>query len=273
MVFIKSAVKPDIDPEQSYYFYFSDADILLKTGGEEQTFPLLGREKASAFGFEERRFIGLLDAIPCYVVTKAGKLEADGCDLVRLRDFYLNGARELSGVAGYARQIYDFNVNARFCGRCAAPMAALTKEHGRQCVKCKVVIYPRISPAVIVAVIKDDRILLARGRSYSDKKMFSVLAGFVEPGESLEDTVKREILEEVGIEVTNVRYFKSQSWPFPDSLMIGFTADHLRGDIKIDDHEIVEAAWFKTDALPIVPAKRSISSELIQWFVEKRVQQ
>lgn len=97
--------------------------------------------------------------------------------------------------------------------------------------------------------------------------MFSVLAGFLEPGESLEDCVKREVFEEVGIVVTNVQYFKSQSWPFPDSLMIGFTADYKSGEIKIDENEIAEAGWFKADELPRVPTRRSLSSELIQWFV------
>ena len=97
--------------------------------------------------------------------------------------------------------------------------------------------------------------------------MFSVLAGFLEPGESLEDCVKREVFEEVGIKVTNVRYFKSQFWPFPNSLMIGFTADYKSGNIKIDEDEIAEAGWFKAESLPNVPTKRSISSELIKWFV------
>ncbi|MFH0754934.1 MAG: NAD(+) diphosphatase, partial [Candidatus Omnitrophota bacterium] len=208
-----------------------------------------------------------LNQMPCYAVAKSGMIVSDEFLSVCLRDIYLDGENELAAIAGYAKQMADWNTNFRFCGRCASPTVVLSREHARQCPKCQLVNYPRISPAIIAAVIKDDQILLARGHNSRDKEMFSVLAGFLEAGESLEEAVKREILEEVGIEVTNVQYVRSQPWPFPDSLMIGFTADYLRGDIKIDDNEIVEARWFKADALPKVPQKRSISSELIRGFV------
>lgn len=129
----------------------------------------------------------------------------------------------------------------------------LPNEHARFCESCQLINYPRFSPAIITAVIKGNQILLARGLKFPDRQMFSVLAGFLEPGESLEECVKREVLEEVGIEVTNVQHFKSQSWPFPDSLMIGFTANYQSGDIKINESEIAQAGWFKPDDLPNVP--------------------
>ena len=139
-----------------------------------------------------------------------------------------------------------------------------------RCPGCGLTAFPKISPAVIVLVEKEGKLLLARGRRFA-LPFYSVLAGFVEPGESLEDTVHREILEEVGIRVKNVRYFGSQPWPYPDSLMIGFTAEYAGGEIKEDPEEILDAAWFAPDDLPSIPGKVSIARKLIDWFVEKEL--
>ena len=127
--------------------------------------------------------------------------------------------------------------------------------------------YPRISPAVIVAVVRDKRILLARSTRFTSS-FHSVLAGFVETGETLEDAVRREIFEEVGIQVRNIRYFGSQPWPFPDSLMVAFTAEYAGGEITLDDNEIVTADWYSAAELPRVPGKISIARRLIDWFTE-----
>jgi len=140
--------------------------------------------------------------------------------------------------------------------------------NGRECPACGLMVFPRISPAVIVLVEKEGRVLLARGERFTEP-FYSVLAGFVEPGETLEDAVHREIEEEVGIKVRNVRYFASQPWPFPDSLMIGFTAEYASGEIAIDKTEIVDARWFDPAHLPTIPGKVSIARRLIDWFVEK----
>jgi NAD+ diphosphatase len=129
-------------------------------------------------------------------------------------------------------------------------------------------VFPRISPAVIVLIERGDHVLLARA-SHFPEGMHSVVAGFVEPGESLEETVSREIEEETGILVEDVRYFGSQPWPFPDSLMIGFTARYASGEIRIDGKEIVDAGWFSVDDLPEIPGKVSIARKLIDWFIEK----
>ena len=128
--------------------------------------------------------------------------------------------------------------------------------------------YPRLSPAIIVAVINDNRILLAHADRFASG-LYSVLAGFVEPGEAFEECVKREVKEEVGIMVKNIRYFGSQPWPFPNSLMVGFTADYDSGKISIDGIEIKDAGWFKANDLPRIPGKISIARRLIDWFVER----
>jgi len=269
MPFIKSAVNPHKGVAQAYYFCFFNDDILVNKSHEGDMFPLLTAEKAKELRLQDERFIGLFNNRPCYSVAASAKDVSDKYQWISLRGLYLEYERELADIAGYAKQIVNWNRNFRFCGRCASETVVLEKEHARVCEQCKLINYPRISPAVIVAVIKDDQILLARGVDFPDKQMFSVLAGFLEPGEALEVCLKREVFEEVGIELTNVRYFKSQFWPFPDSLMIGFTADYQSGDIKIDESEIAEAGWFKAGALPKVPLSRSLSSELIQWFVDR----
>ena len=132
--------------------------------------------------------------------------------------------------------------------------------------------FPRISPAVIVLVERDNTCLLARSPRFQDG-FYSVLAGFAEPGETLEETVAREVLEETGIEVKDIRYFGSQPWPFPDSLMIGFTASYAGGEIRVDGTEILVADWFPFDQLPKIPGRISIARRLIDWFVNKHQEQ
>lgn len=134
--------------------------------------------------------------------------------------------------------------------------------------ECKRLEFPRLSPAIIVLIERDDTLLLARSARFP-AAFFSVLAGFVEPGESLEMAVHREVMEETGIAVNNIRYFGSQPWPYPDSLMLGFTAQYESGEIKIDGEEIVEAGWYRVDNLPQLPGKVSIARQLIDSFIKK----
>ena len=270
MKFRRSAFNSGNKTSQAYYFCFFCEDILIDKSSVAGMVPLLTVEKAKEFDFHDECFMGVLDDKSCFVVSKVDKAISDKYQWCGLRDVYLNHERGFSDIVGYANQIYNWNRNFCFCGRCGSETVVLPREHARFCKKCQLINYPRISPAIIVAIIRNDQILLARGLNFSDKQMFSVLAGFLEPGESLEDCVKREVFEEVGIRLKNLQYFKSQFWPFPDSLMIGFTADYRSGDIKIDETEISEAGWFNFEDLPKVPNKRSLSSELINWFLENR---
>jgi NAD+ diphosphatase len=191
----------------------------------------------------------------------------------------VRGVRSLFGIvdddlfqaAGRALQILQWDEAHRFCGLCGSAMAPKTDERAKLCPQCNHVSYPRISPAIIAAVTNGSQILLARSSRFAGG-FYSVLAGFVEIGETLEMCVHREIMEEVGIRVANIRYFGSQSWAFSSSLMIGFTADYAGGDIKVDMHEIVEAAWFGVDNLPNLPGPMSISRRLIDNFIAQQKQ-
>ncbi len=195
-------------------------------------------------------------------------LSADG-----LRQLHTRLDDVLFGIAGRAVQIVDWDRNHQFCGRCATPTEPMPNERARRCPNCGLSSYPRISPATITAVIRHteqgERILLARNHRFPAGR-YSVLAGFVEPGESLEECVEREIFEEVGIRVRNVRYFGSQPWPFPNSLMIGFTAEYESGEFTLEEAEIAEAGWFGADDMPQLPPPLSIARRLINDFTARQ---
>lgn len=179
------------------------------------------------------------------------------------------------GVAGCAKQIAHWARDHQFCGRCGATTELVHGERARRCPACGLSSYPRIAPAIIVAVTRRDtdgpRILLARNHRFPAGR-YSVIAGFVEVGETLEECVRREVAEETGVQVTNIRYFGNQPWPFPNSLMIGFTAEYAGGEIALGDNEIADAQWFAPDALPLVPPKISIARRLIDDFVTRNTQ-
>ncbi len=178
-------------------------------------------------------------------------------------------------LAGRAIQLIDWDRNHRYCGRCGTETVRQAAELSRKCPNCGLPHYPRIAPAIIVSVERPHpngnggtQLLLAHNARY-DRPFFSVLAGFVEPGETLEQCVAREIWEEVGIEVCNIRYFGSQPWPFPNSLMIAFQAEYVSGELVFNDHEIDEAHWFDSAELPPIPSSVSIARALIDDFVAR----
>lgn len=171
---------------------------------------------------------------------------------------------EHAALAGRAFQICEWARTHRYCGVCATPMQPAGHEFCMRCPACGMSAYPRISPAMMVLVRKGDSILLARHATYATAR-HTALAGFVEPGESIEDAIHREVMEEVGLEVDNLRYFGSQSWPFPHSLMIAFTAEYAGGEIRLQADEIAEANWYGPgDALPQIPMRESIAGRLVR---------
>ena len=180
-----------------------------------------------------------------------------------LRSLFGTLDEETLAVAGRAAQIAEFARTHRYCGACGKPMAKAPGERAMKCA-CGHLAYPRISPAMMVLVKRGPAILLARNVAVPAGGRMSALAGFLEPGESIEEAVHREVREEVGVEVKDLRYFASQSWPFPHALMIAFTAEYAGGDIRCDPAEIAEAHWFGPgDKLPDLPPRQSISRGLI----------
>ncbi len=168
-----------------------------------------------------------------------------------------------------AHQVINWDKNHRYCGRCGVETKVNGSGFERQCSSCHLLFYPRISPSIIVAIRKDNQILLARKADFLPN-VYGLIAGFVEAGETLVETVHREVYEEVGLQVNNIQYFDSQPWPFPDSLMIAFTADYVDGDIELRDGELESAGWYTADNLPGLPSSSiSISRKLIDDFVAK----
>ncbi len=218
---------------------------------------------------EEAHFLGTLDGEDCYAVTcPKGLALPEGMRLVSPRTLFRQVDEVLLAVAGRAMAIAEWDSTHRFCGRCGQPTELLPGERARRCPACRTPFYPRIAPAVIVLVTQGERMLLARSSNFPEP-FFSTLAGFVEPGESLEEAVLREVKEEVGIELKELRYFGSQPWPFGRSLMVGFTAEYAGGELRVDGKEILEAQWFSADNLPRIPPRVSIARHLIDAFLAR----
>lgn len=172
-------------------------------------------------------------------------------------------------MAGKANQVLEWYASHRYCGSCGCATAHHAFQRALVCPNCEQQFFPRINPCAIMLVVRDDEILLARNARFKSG-YFSCLAGFIEIGETPEQTVVREVREEVGLEVGNIRYVKSQSWPFPSQLMLGFYADYKSGIIVPEADEIEEADWFRVDRLPQVPpANISVAGELIQDYVSQ----
>jgi NAD+ diphosphatase len=210
-------------------------------------------------------YLGELDGTPCF--AREDRPPADTTPMP-LRALFGAISDEEFGVAGRALGLTAWDRDHRFCGRCGLPTERSVRERVRTCSGCRFTAYPRLSPAVIMLVERAGTCLLARN-ARTRMPFFSTLAGFVEVGETLEHAVAREVREEAGIEIRDIRYFGSQPWPFTSSLMVGFTAQWASGEIQEDPVEIADAAWFAPDALPVVPPRLSIARELIDDFVRR----
>jgi NAD+ diphosphatase len=213
--------------------------------------------------------LGMLDELSCWALAVPGV--PAGMRAVPLRAAMMQFPEPLMSLAGRAAQVLEWDRAHRFCGVCGTPTELHAVDRARTCPSCGHVAYPRISPAMMALVWRKDgpekELLLARAPHFA-AGMYSALAGFVEPGESLEQCVVREVAEEVGVQVANLRYFGSQSWPFPHSLMVAFTAEWTGGEIVRQESEIEAAAWFPIDALPNIPPRFSISGHLIRDTVK-----
>lgn len=262
---VAPADSADEDPE--WWFVVRDEAVLIL--GDEQA-PVIPRARdVSQIGMavEQRYFLGTLAGRRCWAASVAtGIAEPANASWGGLRALFSLLPDDLLAVAGRAMQVVAWDRNHRFCGRCGTPTQALETERARRCPACSMMAFPRISPAVIVLIEREGEILLARSARFP-AGMYGLIAGFVEPGETLEETARREIMEEVGITVRDLTYVASQPWPFPNSLMVGFTAKWAGGEITPDPAEIEDAQWFHPDALPALPSKISIARRLVDEFV------
>ena len=218
-------------------------------------------------------FVGVLDGEGWWAVVVPDGEDPSFGSSIDLFGYSASASAAQWLLAGRAVQTAEWVRTHRFCGRCAMPTEPSAGERGLICPSCELVSYPRVAPAMITLVTRgdpgpDQEALLARGVRFP-RPMYSCLAGFVEPGEDLEGAVVREVKEEVGVDVADVRYVGSQPWPFPHSLMVGFRADYAGGDIQCEEAEILDAAWYRKDDLPMIPPEISIAGKMLQaWLAE-----
>lgn len=255
----------------AYWFIFHKKHLVLAQDGQDLNMLYAKQPPFALDDMQYYRCIGLYEDAPC-MAAQLKPSASVGCGLktVGLRQAYGEISLDLWTIAGRANQILTWHRDNRFCSRCGVVMEEENSgEAVKKCPQCSFTAYPRLSPAIIVSVIKDNAILLGRASRFPTA-MYSVLAGYVEPGETLEEAVIREVKEEANINVKDIRYVASQSWPFPHSLMVGFTAKYDSGAVRVNDGELVDVGWFTRDNMPTIPSTMSIARKLIDLFLDSK---
>lgn len=260
------------DSSEAIWFIFAGNKLLVKLDGEKAALPRFVNPAASGIGIIRSQYLGTLGGVHCYSGEASdGSFAPAGMEFRELRPLFGVLEDDEFLLAGRAIQIVAWDSANRYCSRCGSPVGSLPGERAKKCPECGLVKYPQICPAIIVAVIKDSKILLAHSRNFKPG-YYGVISGFVEPGETFEECVRREVMEEVAITVKNIKYFKSQPWPFPNSLMVAFTAEYAGGELRPDGVEILDAGWYGEGEFPAVPANYSVARQLIDWFCEQKKQ-
>lgn len=266
--FVSLAHPPEGASRDDAWFFIRMRDGFVCVSEQGVPRPVIGDElRWMDIETDFEHYLGEHRGRSIYVMQASGSVP-EGYAVAGLRDWLGRVEPTLFYLAGRAHQIIDWHNEHQFCGRCGERMGDHPVDRAKLCPNCRLVNYPKLAPSIIVLITRGEQMLLARNANWPSN-MFSTLAGFVEPGESIEQTVHREVLEEVGLSVGNLSYLGSQSWPFPNSLMLGFHARYVSGEIDCRDEEIAEARWFEVDDLPNVPPKSAISRWLIDAFIDQ----
>ncbi|MFT5082990.1 MAG: NAD+ diphosphatase [Lentisphaeria bacterium] len=267
MVFISSESKR-IDVSEDLYVIIGSGQLLVRANSNWQP---LAENVFNAIDPIQRHYLGELNQQHCFALFYSSCQVTEppsGFEWQPLRSQLGCVSEELFQLAGRALQITRWYRDHRFCGVCGVATEPSREDRSCICSQCKARFYPRISPCVIGLVRRGEYCLLARG-VHTPEGVFSTLAGFVEPGETAEQALAREVFEEVGLHITNIEYFGSQPWPFPGQLMLGYTAEYDGGEICIDENEIVEAQWFHVKKMPVHPPESTIAGKLIFNFIRQ----
>ncbi len=256
---------------QALYFAYRQDELLLTGETPHLQVPLLENFTTTGLFPLHQHYLGILGTHHCYAIDLSEDTPTPPTmQFLRLRSTIGLLEENLFWLGGRALQIVEWNRTHQYCGRCGIPNKPHAIDRAMICPQCDLHAYPRLSPAIIVLIQRGSEMLLARNHRFPPGR-YSILAGFVEAGESLEQALVREVFEEVHIQVKNIRYFSSQPWPFPNSLMLGFTAEYASGEIVIDPDELADAGWFGPDNLPDLPDGISISRCLIDSFLAQAI--
>lgn len=254
--------------ENDYVFHFIEDTLLLKQTGDQLNIP---RKKDLIGCQQEGTFLFTLNSVRCFLVDKCQPQKNDTYSYQKIGFRQTALPKEIDWTSGVALHLKKWYSEHKYCGKCGTPTIPKNDERALMCPLCHTILYPNISPAIIVAILCNEKILLARNVHFPEG-YYSLVAGYVDIGESIEDAVKREAKEEIGLEITNIRYYGSQPWPFSGSMMIGFVAEaDEEQKIQIDGNEIAEAGWFSRTNLPNHPPNRSIAGEIIEKFTNKEL--
>lgn len=255
---------------EALWFVFAGREVVLVEGADGLSVPRARSLDDTGLTAERPLYFGTLDGTPCMSVLLAEESVPDGYTGRDLRRLYGSVPDDTWGAAGLAYQLAYWADTTRFCPRTGHPTVLRTGEWGAECPSCGLIQYPRVSPCIIVLIHDGEQILMTRGPGWPAGR-YGLVAGFVEPNESLEECLAREVREETGIVVDDIRYVSSQPWPFPHQLMTGFAARYAGGAVVVDRTELDDARWFTRDALPILPPPPSIARRLIDAFVADRL--
>lgn len=262
-LYLKNASIGDND----FVLHYKGNAMLLKTHDDKLELPRK-KDFPEITDETENTFLFTLNDVSCFLVWDELKFNNSSFIYKEIKLFRTIEQQEIAWISIIGYQLMNWYLQNKFCGRCGTRTEIKPDERAIICPECSHIVFPKIAPAVIVAIVCNDKILLARNTNFPGN-WYSLIAGYVDVGESLEETLAREVKEEVGLDITNIRYYKSQPWPLSGSLMIGFVAEADDSQpISTDDIEIAEAAWFSRGNLPQYPSNISIAGEMIEKFEE-----
>ena len=264
--FIPGVVSISPKSNKDIYFIFYKNELLVEFKSNKVIIPTI--LELDNLELNNIQCIGSMNNINCFCgEINEDAIIPDRMKLSTLKALTVQLSEEMFWIGGRAVQIVNFNNDHIYCGRCGTLTKSVDGERSKKCPKCGLTNYPRICPAIIVSVLREDKLLLAHNYQFP-KGLYSVVSGFLEVGETFEECVKREVYEETGLAVKNIRYFGNQPWPFPNSLMIGFTAEYESGEIHVDGVEIEHADWYSSTEMPLIPDSISIARKLIDWYIK-----
>ncbi|MBV1880491.1 MAG: NAD(+) diphosphatase [Pseudomonadales bacterium] len=270
-ILFKPGVKPPTDLSTgAIWFAFLGGELVVSEDEGGILVPQSPNFSELNIAASSQHYLGSFHSQHCFAVSVIPESTLpNGYYTINIRELLGQSDQAVFQVAGRAKQVLDWELTHQFCGQCGEKMGDHAEDRAKVCDVCNLIQYPRISPCVICLVTRGDEVLLGRSPHFPPR-VYSTLAGFIEPGETIEEAVQREVFEEVGVTVKDIKYVGSQPWPFPNSLMIGFHAKFESGEIVVDGKEIIDARWWSLDALPKIPPSGSIARLLIDEYIENQ---